>query len=67
MHLAIGMALGTALSLALLFSRNPPILQLILDGSSPALFLAIYIGVFAITFGLGSTLTGLLLEAADEP
>jgi predicted MFS family arabinose efflux permease len=65
-HLAIGMVLGAVFALVLLFSSDPPILQLILNGSSPALALVLYIGVFAITFGLGSTLTGLVLDASDE-
>jgi hypothetical protein len=65
-HLALGVALGAVLALALLLRGDPPILQLLLDGSSPSLGLALYMGVFAMTFGLGSTLTGLLLEEADE-
>jgi hypothetical protein len=65
-HLAIGVALGAVLALVLLLSSDPPILRLILNGSSPALALALYIGVFVMTFGLGSTLTGLLFEDTDE-
>jgi hypothetical protein len=65
-HLALGVALGAVLALALLLRGDPPLLQLLLDSSSPSLGLALYMGVFAMTFGLGSTLTGLLLEEADE-
>jgi hypothetical protein len=65
-HLALGLALGAVLAFALLVRGDPPILQLLLDGSSPSLGLALYMGVFAMTFGLGSTLTGLLLEGVEE-
>jgi hypothetical protein len=66
-HLAMGMVLGTAFALVLLlFSRDPPILHIILDALSPAVAVAFYIGLFAITFGLGATLTGLMMEAAEE-
>ena len=64
-HLAIGMGLGVALALVLLFSSHPPPFQLLLNDSSPTLALALYIGLFALTFGLGSTVTGLVLD--DEP
>jgi hypothetical protein len=65
-HLAMGMTLGAVFALVLLFGSDPSILRMILDASSPALVLALYIGVFAMTFGLGATLTGIVLEAADE-
>jgi hypothetical protein len=65
-HLAIGAGLGAALALALLLETDPPIFRLVFAGSSPALALVLYIGVFVITFGLGSTLTGLLLDETDE-
>jgi hypothetical protein len=65
-HLAMGMTLGAVFALVLLFGSDPSILRMILDASSPALVLALYIGVFAMTFGLGATLTGIMLEAADE-
>jgi hypothetical protein len=61
-HLAIGVALGAVLALVLLLGSEPPFLRLILDGSSPALSLVLYVVIFVITFGLGSTLTGLVLE-----
>jgi predicted MFS family arabinose efflux permease len=63
--LAIGVGLGAALALVLLFSSHPPILQLLLNDSSPTLAVALYVGIFAMTFGLGSTVTGLVLD--DEP
>jgi hypothetical protein len=65
-HLAIGMALGAVLALGLLVSSDRPIFRLIVEGSSPAMALSLYFGVFAMTFGVGSALTGLLLEATDE-
>jgi hypothetical protein len=65
-HLAIGVALGAVLALGLLLSSDPPLLRLIRDGSSPTLALALYIGVFVMTFGLGSTLTGLVLEETNK-
>jgi hypothetical protein len=65
-HLAMGMTLGAAFALILLFSSDSSILRMILDNSSPALVLALYFGVFAMTFGLGATLTGIVLEPADE-
>jgi hypothetical protein len=66
-HLAIGMAVGVVLALGLLLGSDTPIFRLIFDGSSPVVALALYFGLFAMTFGLGSTLTGLLLDATDEP
>jgi predicted MFS family arabinose efflux permease len=65
-HLAIGLGLGVGLALVLLSSSHPPIFQLLLNDSSPTLALALYIGIFAIAFGLGSTATGLLLDETDE-
>jgi hypothetical protein len=66
-HLAIGMTLGAGLALVLLSSSHSPVFQLLLNDASPTLALALYIGVFAMTFGLGSTVTGLLLDETDEP
>jgi hypothetical protein len=65
-HLAIGVALGAVLALVLLLGRDPPFLRLILDGSSPELSLALYVVIFVTTFGLGSTLTGLVLEETEK-
>jgi hypothetical protein len=65
-HLAVGMGLGSGLALILLMRSHPPILQLLLDGSSPILAPALYIGIFAMTFGLGSVVTGLALDETDE-
>jgi hypothetical protein len=66
-HLAIGISLGAGLALVLLTGSHPPFFQMLLNDSKPTLALALYIGVFAMTFGLGSTVTGLLLDATDEP
>jgi hypothetical protein len=65
-HLTVGMSLGAVLALVLLLSSDPPILRLILNGSSPAQALALYMGVFVMTFGLGSTLTGLVLDETEK-
>ena len=65
-HLAIGMALGIFLALVLLFRSDASIVRMILDDSSPALGLALYFGIFAMSFGLCATLTGIVLEATNE-
>jgi hypothetical protein len=65
-HLAIGMALGIFFALVLLFRSDASIVRMILDDSSPALGLALYFGIFAMSFGLCATLTGIVLEATNE-
>ena len=65
-HLAIGLLLGALFAIALPFCGDFPVFDLIAAGSSPRLVLAMYVGVFAMTFGIGATLTGLVLQATDE-
>jgi hypothetical protein len=65
-HLAIGVGLGAVLALVLLLGNDPPILRLLANDSSPAAALALYVGVFVMTFGVGSTLTGLMLDETDK-
>jgi hypothetical protein len=65
-HLGIGMALGIFFALVLLFGSDASIVRMILDDLSPALGLALYFGIFATSFGLCTTLTGMVLDATNE-
>jgi hypothetical protein len=65
-HLAIGLGLGLLFAVALVFIIHSPILALIEADGSPRLALVVYIGTLAMTFGIGATLTGLLLETTDQ-
>lgn len=65
-HLAIGMLLGVLFSAALPLCGDRAIFGLIVSGSSPYLVLAMYVAVNAMTFGIGATLTGLVLETTDQ-
>jgi len=66
-HLVIGMALGAVFALVLLLSVGRSVLDLIFADSSPALVMALFVGVFAMTFGVGATLTGIALDRSDSP
>ena len=65
-HLTIGLVLGAVFALVLPLCSDLTIFALIRSGPSPRLVMAMYIGVFAMTFGIGATLTGLVLEMTEE-
>jgi hypothetical protein len=65
-HLSMGMALGALLAMAVLLDDRARILQMFLDGPSPAAAIAVFVGIFATVTGVGATLTGLVFQSMQE-
>jgi hypothetical protein len=65
-HLVMGMVLGAVFALVLLLSVERSVLDLMFADSSPAL-VALFVGVFAMTFGVGAMLTGIVLDRSNQP
>jgi hypothetical protein len=65
-HAAMGMALGLAFCWALVLIEPFDVVNLIAHNPEPKTTAIILIGFVSLTFGLGATLTGMVLTTLDE-
>lgn len=65
-HLAMGAGLGTFLALTLLVADSRSIFSMIVDSAVPELTILAFLGIFAGTFAVGATLTGLLFVWMED-
>jgi len=64
-HFAMGASLGTAGALILMIDNVGPVRELMADGNSSGLPVALFVGASACAVALGATLTGIVLSALD--
>jgi len=63
---AMGVALGLALALILTFIPSFGVSALIDNSAVPETTMTVFVGTFAIMFGIGAALTGFLLMMEDS-
>lgn len=63
-HAAMGVAMGLAFALFLIFANPSGIAKLVEHGGTHAL--TVLVGTLALTFGIGATLTGVLFVTMED-
>lgn len=62
----MGAMLGTFLAIYLIVSDTQRVFQMIINSSAPQLTMTVFVGVLALSFAVGATLTGWLFLMEDE-
>jgi hypothetical protein len=65
-HAAMGVALGLGYSIALIFFDAFGVRALIAHSDEPRTIMMVFAGMFALTFGVGATLTGFVFIMMEE-
>jgi hypothetical protein len=65
-HFAMGVALGLACALVLAAVDDYGVRELILRSDNPRSVLWMFVGTFVLMFGIGATLTGLVLTIMED-
>jgi len=65
-HAAMGVAIGLAFTFVLTFIDGFGVKALIDHSEDPRTTMIVFIGSFALAFGVGATLTGFLLMTTNE-
>jgi hypothetical protein len=62
----MGATLGTFLATYLIVSDTQRVFQMIINSSAPKLTMTVFVGVLALWFAVGATLTGWIFLMEDE-
>ena len=65
-HAAMGVAMGLGFALALTLIGEFGVVSLVASSADPSNAMVVFVGTFALTFGVGATLTGFIFTMIED-
>jgi len=65
-HAAMGVAMGLGFALALSLIDRFGVMALVASSADPSTGMVVFVGTFALTFGVGATLTGFIFTMMED-